>query len=190
MERKRILYVVLIVGVALGTLIALPFFLKTPHQNSPTPVIIPTSYPQRTTIRKTTVKEVENRSDLIGKEKQPNGSTEYQFKSVISDKPDTAITRNGVVIYEQIITPLDPDAQQYKTVTGITKEFGPPDEIIDGSADFGNLMNTFVYPQKGFAFVGSLRTNQVYQLQYFEPMTIEQYKKTYGKGVFQQNSSE
>lgn len=186
MDKRRILYIALIIAVIVGSLIALPFFLQVGRKPTPTgnqPVVIPTTYQQRTTIKKTTAADLEKRTDVIRKRQLSDGSTEYQFDSFIKTQPDTAIVKNGTVTYEQVALPTTETDPKSKNVTEIAQLFGKPEEIIPGSAHFGNLVDTFAYPSKGFAFVGSLRTNEVLELQYFEPMTLEQYKQTYGKDI-------
>lgn len=164
--------VLIVLGVAVVA-------LKT-KSPSPTKTVTPISVPnQRTIIGKTTDSQVQKSTDIISKEKNSNGTTNYTVKSVSPIYPDTIITQDGVVTYES----TNSMSETFPKISDYVNKLGQPQEKIVGSKKYGALAVYYIYADKGIAFVGNQYTDNIYEFQRFSPMPLDQYLKMYGTDI-------
>lgn len=164
-----------------------------PPVSYPTPTPVPLVYPspqkiiisplQKTIIGKTTNREAENFPGLIGKETLPTGETQYSFFSSLLARPNQVVTRNNLAVFERILIVGDPTQTRYAKISQMTKSFGNPEKIIQGSAYYGPFTSTYIYGNKGFAFIANPNTDEVYELHIFSPMSPDEYQGLYGEDI-------
>lgn len=171
--------VVVVAGIlAFGTVYF--FSKKTPELS-----LSPTTPPPSSVIGKTTSEELRVRAGLIAERQLPDGGSEFLFESGIYLHPEIIIAREGVAVYES--SPVDPDAfdnpADYPMIDEYLAQYGSPALTFEGSAGYGPFMRTYVYPSYGFAFVGNPATGEVFELEYFVPMTSSEYADVYGARI-------
>lgn len=110
--------------------------------------------------------------------------TTYEYNSVLNQRPNEIIAEKGTASFERlIITP-----EQYSqgiTVSFIKQRYGEPEEIIRGSTFYGSYLHTYIYAGRGVAFIVNQNTGEIYEAQFYVPMSIEMYKQKYGQDINQ-----
>lgn len=190
-----LLFIVLIIIVFLMTLISsvsqpenIPL---APTSTTPTPVQIrqfqkstgKLSPLQQTIIKKTTESEIQKTYGIEKIRTLPNNTTEYILPSSFSKLPQQIIVKNGVVVYEEIVTPKDPTKEGFVRLSDFTRAFGTPDSDVRGSKRYGWWMHTYIYPGKGIAVLADPETDIIYEIRIFVPTTLEEYIKQYGNDL-------
>jgi hypothetical protein len=135
---------------------------------------------QRAIIGKTTEREL---SGFIKKELLPNGSIRYVFSSLSSARPNEIIVRNGVVIFERIIIPAKKGDLGYATISDFISKFGNPERAIRGSNFYGWAWTTYIYASRGFSFIANPNTDEVFEIQLYEPTKVDDYIEKYGQDI-------
>lgn len=175
------------VAVVVLVLFGATYFVQTPTpQNQPPPE--PTSYIlkksvsipslQKTTIGKTTVGEIES---LPGISK--TSESDYSYSSYLLQRPNEIKTENNTASFERVLTPISSSDPNYTTIPKIIEMFGKADKITTGSKFYGDYLNTYIYATQGMAFVGNPNTNEVYEIQFFKPMTPDEYESKFGQDI-------
>ncbi len=113
----------------------------------------------------------------------PDGNTKLNFESPINSRPNEVITKNGIVIYEKDLTPQDPQSSEFISLTSVFASFGQPERLIKGSKYYGSFLNQYIYAGKGFSLVANPNNNEVYEMIFFEPMSVEGYISKYGDDI-------
>lgn len=195
-------FFLLIIGLVLVSFFVLFYLLlsgKSGKTETPQLYPTPTQYPlpsttqrdtpgvttkisplQRTIIGKTSDSEIEKHPDLQKKNVLPDGHTEYSFPSKVISRPNIIITSGGVAVFERIWTLSNNDPTSPIFIKDYKRLYGEPDKIIRGSYEYGWFAETHIYSTRGFAFIGNPYTDEVYELQVFEPMSVDDYGKSYG----------
>jgi len=161
---------------------------KTSPGNAPTPTSAPYTRNkdgvfiftplQRTTINKTTEKEIETKNKIISKTRVGN-VTSYKVKSATIGETDEIRTEDGVVIFESTNI-FNKKAGGYPPKASVyEKEFGKPEKILKSVSPLGKYISAYIYATKGFTLFVNHNTNTVYMVQRFAPMSLETYQKTY-----------
>ncbi len=178
---KTQLFVIgLLFALILFTLAIYLFFPKLqPSKTAPEQI----SPLQKTIIGKTS--DAELKRTLTG-EATGSGEMLYKIPTSIPLTQDQIITKDGVVVFEKINLPVNKSTPGYAKVSDFNAKFGEPEGKLQGSVSYGPFVNTYLYPSKGFAFVGNAYTDEVYELQTFTPMTVEMYKQLYGGAIYSQ----
>lgn len=179
---NRIIFIFIILMIALGIFLA-NSFLKIPSFK----LDINSLY--KTKVGKTTEQEVQ-KLNIKEKEASSGGSTVYKLESLKQDRPDQVITENGVVVFERRYIPVDPDDPKYIKISQLTSSLGEPEKVIEGSIYYGLHMSTYIYAKKGMAFIGNSYTNEVFEVQTFLPMTVDEYINKYGQDTKRGSKSE
>ncbi len=119
------------------------------------------------------------------KDKQtlPDGSVQYDYESPLSIRPNIIITKDDSIIYERELTPEQPSEKGYAIISDYLNRFGQPDVIVQGSHFYDWMAKTYIYARRGFAFIGNPNTDEVYEFQFFKPMSSEDYIKNYGEDL-------
>lgn len=128
----------------------------------------------------TTEEEIKKLPGLKGEQVKGN-QTEFAFKSGRYND-DLVITENGVVVFKKIVT-VDPQTWQHPPLSSYLKAYGEPEAEFTGSNIYGSHFKTFVYPSKGIAFIGNPTPDELYEIQVFEPTTLEQYRNRWGTDI-------
>jgi len=119
----------------------------------------------------------------LGSSTLPNGDIKFNTESPIGSRPNEVITKNGIVVYEKDLTPQDPQSPDYVTLTSIFSSFGQPDRLIKGSKYYGAFLNQYIYASRGFSLVANPNNNEVYEMTFFEPTSVERYISKYGDDI-------
>lgn len=161
---------------------------KTSPGNTPTPTAIPYvrnsngefifTPLEKTTIKKTTDKEVAAKNNVISKTRLGN-VTVYKVTSATIGETDEIRTKDGLVTFESTNI-FNKKAGGYPPKASVyEKEFGKPEKILKGVSPIGKFISAYIYASDGFALFVNHNTNTVYVVQRFVPMTVEEYQKTY-----------
>ncbi len=168
---------------------------SVPQQSTISPT--PTPYPslsgsvknnryaknQKTTITETTRVEIEKRTDVEQKIALSEGRIKYSLTSPLVTRKNEIITQNGKVIFERILIPEKRSDPGYVTISEYKALFGKPEEEIQGSQYYGELYHALIYASKGFTLIGNTNTDEVFEVQVYEPMTVEGYIQTFGEDI-------
>lgn len=155
--------------------------LRTPPDTLPEQdQIIPT---QSTIIGKKIKPETEKKLDIIKKEASDEGKIIYSLNSKNPLRTDQIITQNEKIIFERIYIPEDPSDPNHLLISVMIAKHGQPEKTIQGSKLWGPFMKTYIYNSLGVAFIGNPNTNEVYELQNFTPLSVDEYIKSYGDDI-------
>lgn len=177
MAKRKILFVVIsciVISIAL-----LLFFFPTSKKTNIT-TITPA---QRSIVGETTESDLENLPDVIATEQVSESETHYTLRSFINILPDKIIAKDGVVVYEKVTLPTSKDKPESRSISQITNIYGPPERKEQGSVRFGQFLSTYIYASRGFAFAGNSNTDTVHEMEFFKPMSVNEYLVLYGKGI-------
>lgn len=176
---NKIIFVSIVFLLIVAGILLRSFSLST-QQN-------PFTFLQKAEIGKTTTKELDkqiNKNELKEKQVLSDKETIYKLNSILPQRPNEIRTENGIAVFERIIVPADnPNTPGYVTIPQMISTFGQPDKIIQGSQFYGKFSSTYIYGGKGLAFIGNSNTNDVYEVQLFVPMIVEEYIKKYGGDI-------
>lgn len=133
----------------------------------------------KTTIGKSTKNEIEKLPTVLNQTSTEDGVTHYSLKSSSVFHPDEVEVKENKVVFERNTTFTNnsgglPHISDYKSI------LGEPEEIIHGSKSYGTFTTTYLYPQKGVVFTGNETTNNIYEILRFLPMSLTEFKTTYG----------
>ncbi len=111
-----------------------------------------------------------------------NGNT-YSYPSPLILRPNEVIVENGVVVFEKVLIPEDQEGPYFKTVTSLKNAIGDPDGIIKGSAYYDWYAQTLIYSQLGLAAITNPYTDEVFEIHFFEPTSVENYISRFGGDI-------
>lgn len=196
LRKKIIIFPLFICVLIFGVLFFLNLGQKKQVKNtipipSPTPISITNSIDsstftfspyQKTIIGKTTDEEVKKLANILNQQKTSSNEILYTIKSVDPLEPDIIVTKNNLVVFEKTNT-ITQDSGGLPKISTYIERFGKPDEEIVGSKTFGAFATNYIFATKGFTLIGNSATDNVYQIQRFQPMSLEEYKITYGQDI-------
>jgi hypothetical protein len=192
---KKILILIVILIVVIIALVAISFNkgqrVFNPNQivtQTPIPTITVTPL-QKVIIGKTTTEEFD-RSDYKPENKisLPQNSQKYILNSPLNTRPSEIVFEDNIATFERIIIIGNPTASGFDKISQFLRQYGPAEKIIKGSKFYGRDMLTYIYANKGFVFIANGFSDQVLELQTFQPTTIDQYIKTYGEDIMENNT--
>ena len=131
-------------------------------------------------IGETTINEVKQLPEIKNQQVKGN-QTEFSFNSGRYND-NKIITENGLVIFKNIIT-VDPETWQHPPLSSYLKVYGQPEAEYTGSNTYGSRFKTYLYPSKGLAFIGNPGPDELYEIQVFEPLTLDQYLNKWGSDI-------
>jgi hypothetical protein len=138
---------------------------------------------EQVVINKTTQQEVENLDTVEDKKTLPDGAVRYSLISPLVTRKNEVLVKDNRVVFERILIPESKNALGYATISDYTKRHGQPEETIEGSRFYGPPISTFIYANQGFAFIANTITDEVYEIQKFQPMSVSDYKSLYGQDI-------
>lgn len=195
-QQKLLLPFALVVALSLFILVLI-ISIWSPRtespQNSPTPTPASSvdrlpreqriSVIQKSAIEKTTEREVADMPGLENKSTLADGSTRYTFNSPLLSRKNEIITKDGTAVFERIIVPEKSKDPGYARISAFISRYGQPQKTIKGSVFYGELISTFIYADKGFTLIGNPRTDEVFEIQIYAPMPIDQYSQQFGEDI-------
>ena len=136
---------------------------------------------QDTVIGKTTDNDISRIPSLVRKESQ-SGKNIYFFPSTDSRRENIVETRDGKAVFKRVVSIT---SVSYKTplIDGYISQYGNPEFEFTGSNRYGQYMKTYVYPSKGFALIFNPYTNEVFEIQSFTPVSLEEYRANWGQDI-------
>lgn len=123
-------------------------------------------------------KEVELKP--INKTALPDGNIEYDLKGFDPLRNDAAITQNNKVEFIRTNTRFSDNPP---LLSDYLKKYGNPEKTVNGSNYFGFNVSTYIYASSGFAYIANPSTNWVYEIQFFQPTTVDDYMNKYGQDI-------
>jgi hypothetical protein len=169
-----------LVGIVILTTVIIALQPSPGAPDSEQPKVTPS---QTTIIGRKITPESEKRLDITKKEATSEGKTIYSLKSQNAIRSDQIITQNEQVIFQRYYVPENPADPNHLLIDKMLETNGQPEKIIKGSKLWGPYMNTYIYGSRGLAFIGNPNTNEVYEVQNFKPVSIEEYLRLYGDDI-------
>lgn len=181
------LILIILLLITIG-LITGKFFGRNTQQNNQIPIasIVPTTQsPEitkytRSQIKQTTTQELQSHPNLKNTVQQDQ-QTLFHFPSPDITRDSLVVTENGVTVFERSIT-TDPDYFHPKLET-ITQSLGNPEREFKGSNFYGPEMTAYIYASKGITIVANPNTKEVFEIQRFEPMSVDEYVTKWGSDL-------
>jgi len=151
---------------------------KTTPEPSPTPLL--TEYkniqPGKTT-----------ENDLKSQLGQPLSTTQqgslliYKYPSLFTNYPSSIFISNDKVVY--INEPVR--FEEKRNISTYLDDFGQPDTKLY-NPNLGPAVPGYIYPQKGVAVFAHTSDGIIIEVWYFEAMSLDNFKKTWGKDLVSQ----
>lgn len=112
----------------------------------------------------------------------PNGNMQFEFTSTDALRNNLVETEKDKAIFKRVVSIT---AGDYKSpdVTTYTQAFGAAEFEFTGSNRYGPYFITYVYPSRGFALIFNPYTNEVYEIQSFKPVSLEEYRNRWGDDI-------
>lgn len=197
--KTKILIIALVVGVIIMVIISLvlnSFSPKdrdsSPESLPPTglPIVIPDSNPDiEPTFKNYLTIELNDSSenlerlpDLVSKTDLPNGIIKYEYLSTYPGINNIIISQNQKVAFKSNVTV---SSDNYKTplIDTYTNTYGLPRVEFTGSEKYGRFAKTYIYPDQGFALIFNPVTREVYEVQSFNPVSLDEYIRQWGSDM-------
>ncbi len=184
----------LLIGIVILLVIGLVInFILTRNVQRPTTAVPATlQFPQAPTTAgslsqlvagESTTNDVAKLAKPLKKERLSNSDTRYTFSSTRVGRVNEVVVSGNTVNFVRIITPNDGAQQGYAVLVQYTQTYGQPDKIIAGTEDYSYPLQTYIYSTKGFALIINPTTTEVYEVQKFQPMSVQNYLNSYGKNI-------
>lgn len=188
--RKKIIILVGFIGVLFVSLLVVS--LTSRNSNPPSSSPIPTPFQiqtsavsplQKTQVGKPLPDNFKNTVNIEKVEAGPDNQTIYSYTAPVAIRPNQVVTKNNIVVFERILTPEAPSSVGYATISEYKSHFGAADKEIRGSKLYGWYMMSYIYASHGFTIIGNPNTDEVYEVQHYLPMSVDEYIKTYGEDL-------
>jgi hypothetical protein len=181
--RLIIIVVIPFLFFLISLLVLLPY-----NKTQPAPIQIPNPTgipdfllrPSPDNIKEEGEDSVEERPGRLSKDALPDKTFKYNFKSSINGRPNVIIARNEyTIVFQSMVTnPRFP-----VKITDYTDIDGPAKWVFKGSVFYGPEFQTYIYPEKGLAFIANPKTGEVLEQHLFDSMKVEEYIKKYGEDI-------
>lgn len=185
-----------LVGIGVTTLVALVILVvfiwtytisqKSPSPAPPTPTPIPLKSPaqlpnlQKTVIGKTTLQEIQNIPGIT-----KISENKYSYSSYLGSRPNEIQVDKNTTAFERVLVPISTSDPNFTTISELIEKFGEADKVIPGSKFYGYFPFTYIYASQGMTFIGNPNTNEVYEIQFFRPMSIQEYTELFGGDILE-----
>lgn len=187
-KKNLLLILFLILSIVILTIISLLSPKTTPAPTPPKPIIMQSPIPtnnisplQKTVTGKTLTQEIEQKYNILNKQSLGNNKTSYTITSPLDARPDQILTQDNRVIFEKVV--IVGRQNETNKISSIMTRFGPAEKIFKGSKYYGNHLSTYIYAGKGFAIIGNDNADEIYEIQTFNPTSVESYIKEYGEDI-------
>lgn len=116
------------------------------------------------------------------------GKKSYAVSSPLITRTNTLVTDNSnTILFKRTIFLSSnvtlPRFGEY------TKKYGQPEKEVVGSKYYGSTMVTKIYARQGVTLIGNPNTQEVYELQEYTSMSVEEYISTYGDDIDQNKNT-
>lgn len=105
-----------------------------------------------------------------------DGSTKYTYSSSNPNRPNEMVVKSGVVTYQRVVI-----TDRY--IYDYTNDLEAPDYVFQSSRFYGSNTMTYVYLNRGTAFVADAETTLVKEQISFKPTSLEDFKQKYGEDI-------
>ncbi len=185
-----------LIFVIVATSLVLPQREKNDPQTQPLPTVIlpnPTTLPgkffegQRSVIGQTTENQLKDMAGLKKEEVSIEGKTFIFTSSLISRPSSVSTDTKGKAIFERIIIPSN---KPLVKMSELKSAIGEEETLINGSSFYGVAINTYIYSSRGLAVLANPYTDEIYEVQIFQPMSVSAYIKKYADTGSEKNIQE
>lgn len=122
----------------------------------------------------------ENLPGIQNKEVLQDNMIRYIYSSPNPNRPNILITRNGqTIVFQRTLTSPGLSIK----ITDYIESYGVAKWIFKGSVFYGPSVQTYIYPERGFAFIGNPTTGEVLEQHVFQPLKVEEYVSRYGEDI-------
>lgn len=178
---KTKILIAALVGIIILSIVIIA--LQAPSQDDYITEQIPVISPENTIIGKRINLDTEKKLDIVKKEASIEGTLIYSLNSQNPIRTDQIITRNEQIVFQRTYIPEDPSDPSHLLISAMIEKHGQPEKVIQGSKLWGPFMNNYIYNTKGLAFIGNPNTDEVYELQNFTPLSLDEYIQKYGDDI-------
>ena len=166
----------------------LPVILFSPAPDSATNPINTTGSQiaqfQKTQINKTSTEEFIAKNPLAQKQISDDPATvKYSLSSNLIARPNEVLFRSNKAEFEKIVLLTDNVNFVYPQASQLMQSFGQPEKIIQGSKFYGSNVSTYIYPNMGLAFIAEASSGNIFEIQTFTPISLDQYLRLYGQDI-------
>lgn len=127
---------------------------------------------------------LEKQTSFISKENVDENKAQYSFRSYILQRPNVVIVSSeSIVTFERQLLPESPKAPGYTTFAQLKTKHGEAEKVIKGSKFYDWYIETHIYASKGFTAIGNPNTDEVYEMHFFIPSSVDEYTQTYGEDL-------
>jgi hypothetical protein len=105
-----------------------------------------------------------------------DGSIKYTYPSSNANRPNELIVKDDIIIYQRVIV-------SKKYIYNYTGTLSAPEYSFHGSQFYGQDSMTYLYLQRGTAFVADANTTEVHEQLLFQPMSLDAFKQKYGTDI-------
>lgn len=181
-KKTLILILILLIIVTATILISRLSVSPTNNATTPSPVITQSASPsyssQKSIIGRTTIEDFEKTNKFESKQNLANNRVGYSINSNINARPNQVIFQDNKAAFERIIVISDNIKISDQTI-----RHGVAERVIKGSKFYGHSMDTYIYANKGLAFIANTNTDEVYEIQIFPPTSVDSYLNSYGEDI-------
>lgn len=143
--------------------------------------------PRVSSLQKTRIGQPTGNLEIIAgfekKETLPDGSTKYSFTGIVSIRPNEVVAKNGIAVFERVVTPEKSTEKGYARISEYTQKHGQPERVIKGSLFYGDFGSTYIYASNGLSFIGNPFTNEIFEFHIYPPTIPDEYVRQYGQDI-------
>jgi hypothetical protein len=150
---------------------SVPSIFPTPH-----PKKTITSYEQENSWSPEHLSQIDFGDTVVSSSPQSDGITLYSYTSSKANRPNLLFVKDDIVIAKRTVI-----TQKY--IYNYTNTMAAPDYTFIGSNFYGPDTTTYVYLNKGVAFVADANSTMVKEQLIFQPTSLEDFKNKYGGDV-------
>lgn len=150
---------------------------------TPKPVTQEKVSPLQIAVIGTNLSQVQDLLKDASTEQLADGSIKYVLPAAVPLRDNVVIAKNNQIIFEKIITPSNNQANGFSYLSDFIYKFGDPQSIKKGSAVWGPFASYYIYADKGLTVVANPETDEVYEIQVYQPTSVENYISAYGQEI-------
>lgn len=152
---------------------------QAPRQYTEPPIIEPTIFlPTPITTNQylesytqVSIGDIFNESSTLVKEAKKKtildeNTIEYAYASPVDSRDNTITTQYNFVVHKRVVT-VDPTTYVHPKLSDYISLYGNPDEEFIGTKEYGRFTKTYIYNSLGFALVGNIYTEEIYEIHVF-----------------------
>lgn len=203
--KTRLLIIIVALGIGFVFLLALIISIFSPVQTPPItttplpkipdkldiPIVIPDidisreptlSGYSEIIIGETSSEAIVKLPGLLETKTLSNGNVQFEFASTDTLRNNLVETEKDRAIFKRVVS-ITPGDYQTPDVITYTQTYGASEFEFTGSNRYGPYFITYIYPSRGFALIFNPYTNEVYEIQSFKPVSLEEYRSRWGQDI-------